>query len=59
MEYNLEEIRKIRDAHEVSLFEAKAIYMRRLLLTKISEATSVDDLKPILEQIVSTVRFNG
>lgn len=62
MEKNLtpsaEQVKSVRFEREVSIFEAKSIVQRDLLLDAVNSAESLDDLKQVVACLIKNVRIN-
>lgn len=57
LEPTVTQIQATRTEREVSIFEAKSIVQKELLLNAVNSATSIDELKQILICLINNVRI--
>lgn len=50
---NASQIKAYRDQHQVSIFEARQTLTRRAMAEAVNEAKTLEDLKPVLLQLIS------
>ena len=50
--YTLQDVKQLRDELGCSLLEAKKIFDKRMLMIRISQAKTVEDLKPLMLKIL-------